>query len=139
MRLYLLLLCALVWLGETAVYGQATAAMPVLDPAVPSVTPLSDKIGLAILIPWVIEQMKTSRWRIFDWIGPYSTRVARMLSLVGAATATAGIIVRYDPTAETLLLTHVSVSSLALLLFELVKQFAMQEAAYRSAFKTPTS
>jgi energy-converting hydrogenase Eha subunit H len=79
--------------------------------------------------------MKRSHLPLFDWISPYSTTLARMLSLLGASLATVGIVIRYDPAAETLLLTNISVSSIALLTFELMKQFAMQEAVYRGAFK----
>lgn len=132
----LLLLC-----GSTLLAQAVPVPIPVggATPGLSSITPLSDKLGLAILIPWLIEQMKTSKLPFFDFIGPYSTKLARSLSIGGAAAATVGIIFRYDPAAETLLITGVSTWSMILFVFEFLKQFAMQEAAYRAAFKTGSS
>lgn len=105
------------------------------NPGLASITPLADKLGLAILIPWLIQQMKTSQLPFFSFIGPFSTKLARSLSIGGAAASTVGIIFRYDPAAETLLITGIGAWSLLQFVFEFLKQFAMQEATYRAAFK----
>lgn len=139
---YLVLLAGLLLIFSGTLFAQAVPVpVPVggATPGLSSITPLSDKLGLAILIPWLIEQMKTTNLPFFNWIGPYSTKLARSLSIGGAAAATVGIIFRYDPAAETLLITGISAWSMILFVFEFLKQFAMQEAAYRAAFKSSST
>lgn len=51
---------------------------------------LSHQFGISVLVVYALEAMKRSNWQIFKWIGPESTNILRLLSMLAAAATSAG-------------------------------------------------
>jgi hypothetical protein len=99
------------------------------------VSMLSNQLGLAAMIPLLIQWLKTSPR--FAWIDDTTVGLARALQLVTATMATAGIAFAYAWDGSTLTLTFGNVTAPAVLgfLWELLKQVSFQEAVYRGLVK----
>jgi hypothetical protein len=102
---------------------------------------LSIQLGLAAVVPLAIEALKNSRLPGLGWINQGTVVVSRLLSLLCAAAAAAGLVVEFDGsllTPGTLTIANLGLWTAARFSWELVAQFSLQELAYRAAVQ-PTS
>lgn len=96
-----------------------------------------ESLGTAAIISLLIEWAKNSKIQALAWVDHGTVRVTRLLSLLGAAATTAGLLVSYQGT--TLTVENLTISTAGLFVWEVAKQFGLQELAYRAAVRPTTS
>lgn len=96
-----------------------------------------ESLGTAAVISLLIEAAKNSKLSALAWVDHGTVRVTRLLSLLGAAATASGLLVSYVGT--TLTVENLTAWTFALFLWEVAKQFGLQELAYRAAVRPSTS
>lgn len=100
-------------------------------------------IGAGGVIIYLIEWMKRSQWRIFDWIGPERTKWAVWLSMLGAFITSIGFQWSWEGTWPSFvdLLQHGGTAHLTLVIPNMdtivraLGQYILQRGAYHAAVK----
>lgn len=98
-------------------------------------SPLANALGIAALAPLFIEWCKNSKLPFLGWIDHGTVMASRLLSLTIAAMTGAGMLYSFEGT--TLTITGITFSSMLVFLWEMAKQFGLQELAYRAAVQPP--
>lgn len=99
---------------------------------------LANQIGLAALIPLVIEWMKRTNLPGLAWITVSGGVAARVLNIIAATAASVGINIAWEGSiwsGGTLTAAGVSLGALVALVWEIAKQLGLQEVIYRGAIK----
>lgn len=96
-----------------------------------------ESLGVAALLPLIIEYLKNSRLPIFGWVNHGTVLVTRLLSLAGAAANASGMLVTYAD--DTLTIVNLTIGTVALFAWEVAKQFGLQEVFYRAAVRPAES
>jgi len=84
-----------------------------------------------------IEWLKQQKW--FPWMTADSTVLNRWVGRLVAAVSVVGIHMTFDPNAGTLLVSGLSLAGIGGALVEFVKQYLLQQIAYRSVVKPVAS
>lgn len=105
-----------------------------MDPtASPVLNPMSTQVGIAIIVPFVLQWLKNAAW--FPWLTRHTDGLVRLLSLAVAFASSVGIIVSWDPAAGSLLITGLHLQAIGALVFQAWAHFKGQEIVYRTAIK----
>lgn len=102
---------------------------------------LTNSLGIAALVPLLIEWAKNSKLPMLAWLDHGTVIWSRLLSLAFAAATAAGLVVGFDGSfwsGGTLTVANLSIWTLPVFLWEMAKQFGLQELAYRAAVKPET-
>lgn len=102
-----------------------------MDPQV--FNPTTVQGGIAILMPYFLEMLKNAKW--FPWLDAVNIWRVRMMSMMTAVATSVGINVSFDPTVGHLIITGLTLTTIAQLLFQSSVQFKIQETIYRAAIK----
>jgi hypothetical protein len=96
---------------------------------------LGEQISIGAAIAWVIERAKQSNWRALNWITPTTDKLNRVLSVLAAVAATAGLHFTMDYQAGALTVTGLTGGNLQHFAWEAFKVFVFQEGSYRAMLK----
>ncbi|MGE0363071.1 MAG: hypothetical protein AB7R67_20325 [Vicinamibacterales bacterium] len=92
-----------------------------------------ESLGIAALIPLLIEWAKKSNLPFLGWVNQGTVLIARALSFVGAAATVAGLTWTY--TDNVLTVANLTAWTALLFAWEVAKQLGLQEVIYRGAIK----
>lgn len=95
-----------------------------------AVSPLANQLGLAAVLPILLNWMKNSRLPMFSWINENTGLVSRAFSIVFAALTTVGIAFTYSD--GSLTITGLTPWAILNFVWQVIQQFSMQEVAYRA-------
>ena len=99
---------------------------------------MSEQVSLAVVVSYLIERAKHSNWRLFSWMSTKTDRVNRMLAVLGALAATAGLHFAFEMQEGVLTVSGLTGGNLQHFGWEAFKAFVFQETAYRAALKPKT-
>jgi len=89
-----------------------------------------DQISSAAIVVFILEWLKKQSW--FTWLTDESTkRVKAVFSLVFGVLAVAGVGYVWTPDAHTLTITGLSLTTIVVALFEVIKQYVTQKFIYK--------
>ena len=94
---------------------------------------LQDQFSLGFLSVWIIQRLKALKF--IPFINNNTDTLNRLLSALGAAAASVGLTILYDPTGGVMTLSGLTATSVVSFLLSVVWQGAVQEGLYRGIFK----
>lgn len=92
---------------------------------------------MSAIIVTVINWLKASRY--FPWITKEKTTLLRLLSVLGAAATSVGITWAWNPAAHSMTITGLTLTAVLMLLWTVVKSFAMNEVVFQATKKNGTN
>ena len=95
---------------------------------------MQDQFSLGLISVWVIQRLKALKWLPF--VTDNTEKLNRFLSALGAAAASVGLTIHYDPTGGVMTLSGLTATSAVSFLLTVVWQGFVQEGLYRAGKAT---
>lgn len=89
---------------------------------------LSNSLGVAMLVTFLIQKMKGSGLRVFNWVSSTNPWMVRLIGAVGAALTAAGFSWEYS--GDELTIAGLTATNAIAFLWVMAKQYLFQEGMY---------
>jgi hypothetical protein len=91
---------------------------------------LSNSLGVAMVVTYLVQRMKTSGLRVFNSISSENPQLVRVVAAVGAILTAAGFTWDYTAEGGVLTITGITIANVAGFVWLAVKQWIFQESFY---------